>query len=213
MQPTNIESWLAASNIVSSLLLLIVTAINVVLTHKISKANTVSAEAAQQSAELTKRTADSAERGVEMNLRMITEMREQRMSAVQPFVVGDIDNTVTHNGFAEIVSFTIRNVGAGPALNIAGSLCVGGVNYASQSEGFAYPIVVMPSQDSQISVQLTAPRDQLTALGSDQVHSGQLALRYNDIYGRQYDVAIPLTMNCTESSLSVSGSVEVKISD
>jgi hypothetical protein len=177
-----------------------------ILTIWIAKATVVAARAAGVSA-------GAAERGIDVNLSVLTEMRAQRVSAAQPLVIGQIDETYSFRGRPEIVRVSLMNSGNGPALNVLGRFDLYGISYSGPSLGFRAPIPILATGPSNFVAELRAPRERLQETSTVTEGKGEFLTSYSDIYGRKFVVAIPIVFDQESNTVVVSDRINVEIHD
>src|SRR5262245_37056071 len=97
------------ANLTTSVVLAIITGIYVVETRSISRASQESAEAAKQATAI-------AAKSIEISTRQLEEMRQQRLDASKPYLVGHLTEALKQDDRPIKWVISIENVGNGPAI-------------------------------------------------------------------------------------------------
>ena len=194
------SGWLALTQLALSAALVLVSAWYVRLTARISKASSDSAEAARMAA-------NAAQQSAATSAAVLDEMRQQRFGAAQPLVFGTARAVASVNGVPTSVHVELRNAGSGPAIGVLGDLILDGRRYASRQAG---GVGVLPASATE-SVELrlrAATRRPRQARGDLR---GRLTVTYGDIYGRRFQLQLPVEMAAAGSTISASGVPRVSL--
>lgn len=115
---------------------------------------------------------------------MAVEMAEQRLAAYQPLVVVQLPQKALEY-YPARVAFTVKNVGSGPAIDVADEL-VGGPWAVS-----CHHLMLLAGES--ISHEIDHPPKNPSGPGQTEWDgSAEFRASYSDIYGRRFTCVIPL---------------------
>ena len=158
-----------------------------------------------------KKANDSAKASAQASVKMAEEMKEQRLSEAQPYLllrlaheVFQWDKTEQGEQPAREFPITIRNVGKGPAINLWAALWDRRNSYFSESKGYLAPDEeweTTVSRASTSAVELGIEKDSwLPELRQviEREYPGVVTVKYNDIHQRVW-----VTYLCLERHVDV----------
>lgn len=151
---------------VGTILLVLVTGLYVYFTFWISKSSGAAAEAARQSAELSQRQIQIANR---------------------PLVIPEFSPHIDYIDEApEKVRISLVNIGNGPALDIIASLELSNLRYLAQGPGFEYPAIALPVGKIELHGEFRGETEDLSLLRKTNAIPGSLLISYKDISGQGF---------------------------